>query len=48
MFIYTTLLKITINSKKVNPMDICMIRTLVMLVGTTILTLMLKQSFKVE
>ena len=38
MFAYTTLLKVSINEKGVNPLDICLIRTLVMFVGTLMLT----------
>ena len=48
LFIYTTLLKILINEKKVNPMDICVIRTLVMLLGTLTIALCMRQSFHVE
>ena len=48
LFIYTAMLKVTINEKKVNPLDICMIRTLVMLIGTFIIAKCMNASFNVD
>lgn len=47
MFIYTTLLKVTINRKGVNALDICMIRTLTMLVGCFVLVKCFNESLHV-
>ena len=48
LFIYTAMLKVTINEKKVNPLDICLIRTFVMLVGTFIIAKCMSASFNVD
>ena len=48
MFIYTTMLKVTINDHKVNALDICLIRTFVMLVGTLILACSMGASFFIQ
>lgn len=48
MFTYTALLKITINEKDVNPLDICLVRVLVMFVGTLIIAKFMKQNFYVD
>ena len=48
MFFYTTLIKYTVNDKKVNPLDVCFIRTLTMLVGTGILGLILREKFAIQ
>ena len=48
MFCYTAILKIALNEKGVHPLDMCLIRTLFMLVGSSILAYMMKASFIVE
>ena len=48
LFIYTAMLKITINVKGVNPLDICLIQVLTILVGTFITAICMGTTFKIE
>lgn len=48
MFLYTSALKIAINEKKINQLDICLVRTLVALVFSFLITVVGQKSFFVE
>ena len=48
MFIYTATLKITLNEHKVNALDVCLIRTSVMLVGSLIIACSIGAPFFIQ
>ena len=48
MFLYTSALKVAINEKKINQLDICFVRTLVALIFSLLITLVSRKSFFVE
>ena len=47
MFGYTTLLKITVNEKGFDPLDLCLVRVAYMIVGTSIIALLMRADFYV-
>ena len=48
LFIYTVIVKISVNEKGVHPLDICLIRTLFMFVGCAVTIKICNQSCYVE
>ena len=47
-FFYNVLLKVAVNEKGIHPFDLCMVRTVLMLLFCTIMMLFTGESFHIE